>query len=167
MKKWIYFTSVLLLILIVVLFLTYIKTSKYNGSGDLVGTQKYKTICGEYEEGQVMVGSKVVSVDIADDQCKLMLGLSGKTALSDAGMIFVFPQTGSYGFWMKDMNFSLDIIWIDDNYKVSGIVKNLSPDTYSKSYGQQYTARYVLEVPAGFADSNNIKAGDEVIFYKN
>ena len=125
---------------------------------------KYETVCGEYNKGEIQIGSKVLSVDIADNDCKRSLGLSGKISLNDEGMMFVFEKQGNYGFWMKDMNFPIDILWIDDNYKVVGVEKSLSPNTYPESFGEKYLARYVLEVPAQYSDKNNIKIGDKIIF---
>ena len=82
-------------------------------------------------------------------------------------MIFVFEKVGNYGFWMKDMNFPLDILWINDNFKVVGIEKNLATSTYPKSFGSKYKAMYVLEISAGYSNKNNIKIGDKIIFSQN
>ena len=126
--------------------------------------ETYKTFCGEYKKGEVEVGDKILQVDIADDDCKRTLGLSGKQSLNDIGMLFVFEKAENYSFWMKDMNFPIDIVWIDDTFSVVGIEKNLSPSTYPKSYGREYKALYVLEVQANFSEKNNIKITDKITF---
>ena len=65
------------------------------------------------------------------------------------GMLFKFEEKGTYGFWMKDMDFALDIIWLDENLKVIDKIENLSPNTYPNVYYPKSEALYVLEVMAG------------------
>ena len=65
---------------------------------------------------------------------------------------------------MKDMNFPLDILWINDNFEIVGIEKKILPQTYPKIFGEKYLSSYVLEVSAGYCDKNNIKIGDKIIF---
>jgi len=77
-------------------------------------------------------------------------------------MLFVFPEDGVYRFWMKDMRFSIDIIWLSDSGEVLHIEHSLAPSTYPNSYGPTTSARYVLEVPAGFAVFHNLHIGDRV-----
>ncbi|MFA6430598.1 MAG: DUF192 domain-containing protein [Candidatus Paceibacterota bacterium] len=125
----------------------------------------YVTQCGEYDKKEINFGEIKVFADVSDNNCKRELGLSGRSGLEeDGGMIFVFEQVGKYGFWMKDMKFSIDIIWITEDFFVSGIVGNFSPEDYPKVLGGDYVAKYVLEVPTGFAEKNNIKVGDKVEF---
>ncbi len=125
----------------------------------------YTSECGNYSEQDIILGNKNLKTIIADDYCKLTLGLSGKTGLNaDEGMLFAFDKPGNYGFWMKDMEFPLDILWISDSFSVVGVEKNLATDTYPTVFGENYEARYVLEVPAGFSDKNNIKVGDSMKF---
>jgi uncharacterized membrane protein (UPF0127 family) len=125
----------------------------------------YRTQCGIYTEKSISIDRVAIQALIADDYCKKTLGLSGKNDL-DAyeGMLFLFNTSGTYPFWMKDMKFPLDIIWISSDFSVVGIEKSLSPDTYPEIFGKNYTAQYVLELPAGFADANDIKVGDRVSF---
>jgi uncharacterized membrane protein (UPF0127 family) len=110
-----------------------------------------------------MIGGQRVSVILATTQAQRAQGLSGTQPLkADEGMLFVFPQDGTYRFWMKDMNYSLDIIWIDADGRIVSIAPSLSPDTYPNSYGPDAPSRYVLEVSAGFAAAHSVKAGDAV-----
>ena len=78
----------------------------------------------------------------------------------------MFEKPEKEGFWMKDMKFSIDIIWIDENMSVIHIEKSLSPDTYPKVYYPESPAKYVLEVSAGQADSLGLKIGDKIEFYR-
>ncbi len=111
----------------------------------------------------VKVGGAVVSADIADTSLKRMKGLSGRASLSDGdGMLFVYDASGIYTFWMPDMNFAIDIIWISSDGKVVYIKENAKPEDYPEKYTPSEYARYVLEVPSGYVKKNNIKIGSEV-----
>ena len=80
-------------------------------------------------------------------------------------MLFVFDHPAQYPFWMKDMNFPIDIIWIDENLKVIFIKKNAVPESYPEVFTSPQNSKYVLEVVAGFSDKYNIKIGDKVENY--
>ena len=166
MKGKVTLTIILLTILFVVFFVIYIKFYDEETHSSISKVNTYETVCGKYEKGEIKFGQKILSVNIADDDCKKTLGLSGDISLNDEGMIFIFEKAGNYGFWMKDMNFPLDILWFDDNFKVVGIEKDLATSTYPKSFGVKYFAKYVLEVSAGYSQKNNIKVADKIIFDK-
>jgi uncharacterized membrane protein (UPF0127 family) len=126
---------------------------------------KQKMSCGGYEQKYIKINDKTIKVDISDNDCKRILGLSGRKELkNDSGMFFVFPEIGNYGFWMKDMNFPIDILWIDKSLNIIGIEKMVSTSTYPNILGEKYFASYVLEIPSGFSDTNNIKVGNKIIF---
>ncbi|MBI2065143.1 MAG: DUF192 domain-containing protein [Candidatus Yanofskybacteria bacterium] len=104
-----------------------------------------------------------IKVEIADEPNEQSQGLSGRESLAnDSGMLFVFPQPIITGFWMKDMKFSLDLIWIDERGKIIEITKNISPVTYPETFLPPSPIKYVLEVNAGWSDKNNIKIGDKI-----
>lgn len=122
----------------------------------------------------VEIAGQDIKVEVVGTDAKRQLGLSGHAPLADnQGMLFVFDQPAKYGFWMKDMLFPLDIIWLAphslgevgiDTVKVVYIQKNLQPSSYPNSFGPNQNSLYVLEVNAGFSDKNNLKIGDEVKF---
>ncbi|MEK7641782.1 MAG: DUF192 domain-containing protein [Patescibacteria group bacterium] len=93
------------------------------------------------------------------------LGLSGYAPLaSDEGMLFMFPQPGAHSFWMKDMNFSIDIIWISSDKRIIGVLEGISPETYPETFLPPEPAQFVLEVTAGGAKKFGIKEGSTVAF---
>lgn len=93
-------------------------------------------------------------------------GLSGrKFLLPNTGMLFIFPTSGVYFFWMKDMNFPIDIIWIDEEGKVVDIAPNASPTSYPNTFGGSVKAKYVLEVGSRFTEQYGLKIGDRVTFH--
>lgn len=104
-----------------------------------------------------------IRVAVADTPAEREQGLSGQTSLeSDEGMLFVFPEDGMYGFWMKDMLFSLDMIWTDSTGKIVYMAQSVSPDTYPTDYAPSAPARDVIELPAGWAKAHNVSIGDTV-----
>ena len=95
-------------------------------------------------------------IDIADTNAKRTQGLSERSSLGgDEGMWFVFENEGYHPFWMKDMNFSVDIIWANEDYRVTDIVRNVPiplEDVGLPTYNNTQSARYVLEVNAGVSE---------------
>ena len=113
----------------------------------------------------VTIAGQSIVVDIADTPQSQERGLSFRNNLAEnEGMLFVFNLPGEYYFWMKDMNFPIDIIWLDSDRKVVYIKKDARPELFPESYAPELDAKYVLEVVSGFSDKNNLKIGDEVLF---
>lgn len=111
----------------------------------------------------ITIGGKTVRVDIADTPLTQAAGLSGREQLKEnEGMLFVFDKAGKYPFWMKDMKFAIDIIWITEDKHVVHIEKNALPESYPNILGGGEDAKYVLEVNAGFSQKNNLKIRDAV-----
>ena len=118
-----------------------------------------------YEEALVQIGKEVFSVLIADTSKKRALGLSGREELvSGKGMLFIFEKPGDYPFWMKDMNFAIDILWINENREIIHILENIEPDTYPESFSSPEKSLFVLEFPIGTVKEVGIKLGDKVIY---
>jgi uncharacterized membrane protein (UPF0127 family) len=106
-----------------------------------------------------------VFADVSDTGPKRELGLSGRDNLApDRGMLFIFKYPDTYGFWMNEMKFPIDILWIDENKILIDYVSNLSPQTYPKVFYPKQKALYVLELPSGFADTNKVKVGQKLEF---
>src|SRR3989338_2245510 len=102
-----------------------------------------------------------VHVDLAQTPAELKKGLSGRASLPQGeGMLFVFENDDKHSFWMNDMYFSIDIIWLAADGKVVHIASNLSPDTYPRNFTSPKPARFVLEVPAGWAAAHQVHIGD-------
>jgi hypothetical protein len=80
------------------------------------------------------------------------------------GMLFVFNHPSQHVFWMKDMNFPIDMIWLDENLKIIYFQKNVLPESYPATFGPDQNSLYVLEVNAGFSDKHNLKIGDSLSF---
>ncbi len=111
------------------------------------------------------IGSAHLEVAFASTGAEQEQGLSDTNALANGqGMLFLFPSDSMVPFWMKDMNYPLDIIWIGSDKTVEGVAADLSPSTYPNTFSPKAPVRYALEVPAGFAKQNDIIAGTAVSF---
>ncbi len=108
---------------------------------------------------------KVILAETPDQQKK---GLSIKNSLKENdGMLFIFDSPRKNSFWMKDMKFPIDIIWINSDHKIIHIENNLPPCTnflICNSYSPDENSQYVLEVNSNYTIKNNITIGDEVEF---
>lgn len=109
-----------------------------------------------------------INVTLAKTPDELTKGLSIKNSLKEhEGMLFIFDTPKKSSFWMKDMKFPIDIIWIHPNTTIVHIEKNLQPCIsflICTSYPPNDLSQYVLEVNAHYTTKNNITVGDEVEF---
>ena len=116
-------------------------------------------------KSKIIVGGKTYNVQVAETQYFLEKGLSGHKPLqTNEGMFFIFQKPGNYGFWMKDMSFPLDIVWIGGDFRVTHIEKAVAPETYPKVFYPGVDSVYVLEFASGQSDAINLKIGDYVNF---
>ncbi len=109
-------------------------------------------------------GDVVVTVEVAATPERQSLGLMYRKELPEgAGMLFVFPEASEHTFWMKNTVLPLDMIFIGDDQRIVGIVRDAVPFTTSpRTVG--VPSRYVLEVNAGFSDRHGLQRGDRVTF---
>lgn len=118
-------------------------------------------------QASATINNKKFSLSIADNEKERMKGLSGKKSLNqDDGMLFLFDKKDTYSFWMKNMNFPIDIIYLDGN-RVVDVKNNVPPakeDETPTIYTPSQPANRVLEVAAGVAKQNNIKPGSQISF---
>lgn len=118
----------------------------------------------------VSIKNLTVSAQLAVNQEERKNGLSGRDSLPfDQGMLFIFEKEGQYTFWMKEMRFAIDIIWIDEKKTIVDIAKNVPPELGEKDrelmiYRPRANAKYVLEINAGLSDLNNLEVSDKVDF---
>ncbi len=114
---------------------------------------------------EARVKDHVLKLEVAETFAQRVHGLSDRQSLAPAqGMLFVFDEVDSQGIWMKDMNFALDIIWLDQEKRVVLIEKDVAPETYPRVYGQGVRAKYVIELPAGTTEQLGIEVTDRFQF---
>ena len=112
----------------------------------------------------VEVNGNRVNVEIADNFQERAQGLMNRELLPEnAGMLFIFESEGNYPFWMMNMRFNLDMIWIDSDGRVVYVAKSVLPCAAScKAIDPNINAKYVLEVDAGFANKYEVVEGSFV-----
>jgi uncharacterized protein len=103
-------------------------------------------------------------VEIADTAGKREMGLQYRRDLADdRGMIFLFPSESQQTFWMKNTPIPLDMIFINRDRKIVGIVEQAVPFSLD-ARSVAFPSQYVLEINGGLARRNGIQAGDNVRF---
>jgi len=116
-----------------------------------------------YTTRQIGLGAQKITALIADTPEKRERGLGLYGPLKgDEGMLFVFEASSLYSFWMKDMTFAIDIIWLDETGKIVDIKEQISPEKPTKIFTNQVPAKYVLELLAGEGHKNNLQVGSQI-----
>ncbi len=126
------------------------------------------------KEGRISLFKKSTTVTINDHKFEVMvsdsqkereIGLSKTQSLSqNQGMIFIFEKPDYYYFWMKNMKFPIDIIFIN-NDKIVTIKENAKPLKGDESpiiYAPTEPSNKVLEISAGLAEKYKLRNGDKV-----
>jgi uncharacterized membrane protein (UPF0127 family) len=110
---------------------------------------------------RVYVRDVLVKAEVVNTETRIELGLGGRAGLpAGRGMLFEMPESDTQRFWMKGMQFPLDIIWME-NGQVTGCEKNISPNDL-RIFTSPGEAGHVLEVPEGFCDEHKVQVNDEV-----
>lgn len=101
--------------------------------------------------------------EIADSEAERTQGLSGRSnVLPGSGLLFIFDRPERYGFWMKDMLISIDIIWLADDGTILEIEEGVSPDTYPTPFYPPVPVKFVLETRVGEAKAQGWAVGTRI-----
>lgn len=116
---------------------------------------------------KIQIGKSDFVAELATTLPEQIQGLSGRSGMrDDQGLLFVYNSSAVRTFWMKDMNFPIDIILCDERDEVVQILKNLPVPEGIVFSLPKYTSDvpfvHALEVNAGA--SNNIREGDQLVF---
>ncbi len=104
----------------------------------------------------------IIDIEVADNDALRARGLMyRKSMLINEGMLFIHDYEQIQSFWMKNTYIPLDMIFVDSNHEIITIHQNTTPLS-ERSYSSTLPALYVVEVNAGFCNSNNIKTGDKI-----
>jgi uncharacterized membrane protein (UPF0127 family) len=117
-----------------------------------------------YPTAVVTIGIHRIQVEVANTPERRSRGLSGRSRLAEGhGMVFPYARAERHGFWMYDMHFDIDIIWIRGE-RIVDVTSRASHDPPGKLpvYRPREPADLVLEVPAGTAERLDWKIGDRV-----
>lgn len=114
---------------------------------------------------QIVINGKTILVEMADTPEKIVQGLSGREKLPEnTGMLFVFKKADEYTFWMKDMKFNLDFVFIRGQ-KVVNLAENIpfpGPGQEPQTVVVAEPFDQVLEITAGQIKKLNLKIDDTI-----
>ena len=127
------------------------------------------TPCGAYRDDvNVQIGGRVFKTELAKTAGEQAKGLGGRPCIGpNQAMLFAFSKPGQYRFWMKDMKFPIDILWIDSAKRVAAQEIDVEPSTYHSSNpffenDPNHLAQFVLEVKANISNDLHITLGTPV-----
>lgn len=149
---------------LIVIFLVFVFLVILLNEGVRIG-KSYPSVMDLSYSNEMIVSGEIISIAIADSEEERVKGLSGQNKIGEnEGMLFIFDEISRHGIWMKDMVFSIDIVWLSAAKTVIAIEKNISPDTYPKVFSSTLPDQYILELKAGETDRLGIRVGDLASF---
>jgi uncharacterized membrane protein (UPF0127 family) len=109
----------------------------------------------------LFVKGQLFQTEVVKTPQDMARGLSGRDSLEpNSAMVFSYNESAERCFWMKDMKFAIDMVWLDNSHKVTAIERNVQPDTYPNNFC--HTGKSVVEFSAGTADGLPLYVGDTV-----
>jgi len=135
--------------------------------GALVSSATTTPPCAESyrNDKTVKLRDATLHAQLADTTAARTQGLSGKACLSaDQAMLFAFDRPGDYCFWMKNMNFPIDMVWLNEDREVTHMVSDALPSSYPHDFCPPTASTYVLELRAGSVKRLELAEGDSVRF---
>lgn len=118
----------------------------------------------------IHIQDQALKVELAQTPEALTQGLSGRESIGSDGMLFILPSPQVAQFWMKDMRFDLDFIWIGQA-KILGITPDVPRPSITQTardlplYSSPPNTEMVLEVPAGKAKTSGWHEGGQVVLW--
>lgn len=107
-------------------------------------------------------GAKIVSEIVASPKTREVGLMYRKELAADTGMLFIYPKEAIQTFWMHNTYVSLDMIFIDKDRVVVGIIENI-PTLNDAARKIDKPSMYALEVPAGTVAAHKIAIGDKLV----
>ena len=105
-----------------------------------------------------------LDIEIADNEYETATGLMYRSSMEpEQGMLFIFDDVAMRSFYMKNTQFPLDIIFLDEENRIVSFQKDAQPFN-ENGLTSKVPAKYVLEVNAGMADKWSLDLGDRIIF---
>lgn len=141
----------LIIIALIIFFIT--NTPKPDSQAS---NQQTESNCG------LLINDSCIALEVAATNQARIKGLSDRDQLN-GGMLFAFEDPQEQCFWMKDMKFPLDMIWLNEHKEIIKLEENVLPDSYPQTYCADNT-KYVLEFNSGFVQTYGLKTGQRLQF---
>jgi uncharacterized membrane protein (UPF0127 family) len=104
-----------------------------------------------------------VRASVAETWPERIRGLSNTPYLPlDVVKLFIFDSPGFHSIWMKDMNYSIDILWVDEDLSIVYIEEAVTPETYPNLFVPTSPAKYVIETASGFVAQHQVSIGQVI-----
>lgn len=166
--KKIFSLTILILVAVGSLYLLARSPSEAHKQADIVNPQAQQAQFS-YATTTISAPNGNIVAQIADTTDEETQGLSDRTDLPEGtGMLFAFDSVTTQYMWMKDMNFPLDMVWLDQNKKVTYIAADVTPQSYMQNPPEIFysptPALYVIEIPSGDANRLGITVGKTLSF---
>ncbi|MBD3279628.1 MAG: hypothetical protein GF390_02860 [Candidatus Pacebacteria bacterium] len=121
----------------------------------------------DHSQTEIRVGEQVLQVEVVNTSASITQGLSGRSKIGSDGLLFVLVPPRTPGFWMKEMQFNLDLIWISQGQVVQVDRGVAAPDPSQRLnelpvYRPAVAVDFVLEVVAGQAEAWGIEPGKKI-----
>ena len=111
----------------------------------------------------VRIGNASYNLEVADTNVARTQGLSGRVTMpADHGMLFSYDNQDIRCFWMKDMRFPLDILWVNARNQIVHVQNSAMPDSYPHVFCANAPAKYVIELRAGQAVEHKMYVGQMI-----
>ncbi len=130
-------------------------------------TPKQEGKCGPYRDDKtVVIAGQYHKAEVVTSKAEQATGLSNRPCIeANQVMMFDFETPGQYAIWMKEMKFSIDVLWVSPDNKVVGIEQGVEPSTYPDSFANKdQPAQYVLELKNGRTKELGVKIGTKIEF---
>lgn len=132
--------------------------------------KKVASSLSDRQKIEVTVGNVELEVEVVKEESSIRQGLSGRDQIGSDGMLFVLPERSKTAFWMKEMEFDLDIVWIDKD-RIIDITQNVPKPAQDQTlsqlelYAPAKPANMVLELNAGDSQRYGLEVGDKFSFH--
>ncbi len=169
-KNIILLLAVISLVIIVGLFFDFQNQRKKSYLENIEAVLKQQRREKEWNTKQIKIGDKNYEIFVTQTEDEKITGLAAFDDIKDnQGMLFEFPEENYYSFWMKDMKFDIDIIFLDQDKKVIQIFENIQKTSYVdeknyKTYLPRLKSKYVIEIKSGEVKKNSLQIGNVIIF---
>jgi uncharacterized membrane protein (UPF0127 family) len=129
--------------------------------------KKQEPMIQDIQGSYIEINQHRITISIADTPKTQEQGLSDTLSLKpQTGKLFIFDHPSMYGFWMKDMHYALDFVWMDSSLKVVHTDSDVAPETYPQIFYPPEEVKYVLEINAGENKKFGISDGQVAILKK-
>lgn len=144
-----------------------IKSSPTESSSNTSSAAEEFRKVADHSQQQIQIGDHLLTVEVVNTNSSISQGLSGRRDIGSDGMLFVFPSRQQISFWMPEMLFDLDLVWIVED-KVIGVTEQVphplpnTPLDQLPTYPPPSAVEMVLEIEAGKAAELNLQPGHTV-----